>query len=413
MPPNAMTLDSSLLRQVFSTAKRVLKAHPEMQIIFQFVPAYVTTGSLGNPASHDVDLDLICFSVYNRILQPVDRLISRRFSEHAEKDREYIYDPAFALARPPHSNIALLWQAPARSLDVVDRHALLHVGYQVTPCGKWILAASVDQRGEAHDIGVWLTEGEPSETNLVSQVWDFALQFARKASVEWRVAIAKLGPMGGGELEGKVVHIYTNLISDAKYLAWMMHLRTAVPTCRELSTMHVSIFCVEPDVPWRFVAPMKLPINPRSASSKDHAGSIFLDGTASNYILSHNTPIPLSPVVPYGFCLELPFVSEINNGPTAENLSLLPLSTTTLVRVSNDEGPAVVSMLHIHLLHTLKSPHSSLSMSDKETHLDITRNYHDLAVLAGCRWNLDANPLLPFHLAAVDIMHLAFGPTFD
>lgn len=62
-------------------------------------------------------------------------------------------------------------------------------------------------------------------------------------------------------------------------------------------------------------------------------------------------------------------------------------------------------MLHIHLLHALQHPTTPL---DKDTlHSDITDNYHELAVLAGSRWKLGVNPILPFHLAAVEAMRIA------
>lgn len=40
-------------------------------------------------------------------------------------------------------------------------------------------------------------------------------------------------------------------------------------------------------------------------------------------------------------------------------------------------------------------------------HADITQNFHELAVLARARWRLSLNPLLPFHLAAVEVMRMA------
>jgi mediator of RNA polymerase II transcription subunit 13 len=72
-------------------------------------------------------------------------------------------------------------------------------------------------------------------------------------------------------------------------------------------------------------------------------------------------------------------------------------------------------MLHIHLLHVIPPVSSLLSPSTATTtadevsklHADITRNFHELAVLAGARWRLGVNPLLPFHLAAVEAMRIA------
>ena len=96
----------------------------------------------------------------------------------------------------------------------MDRHTFVHIGYQVSPCGKWILAACVDQRGEAHELGVWLTqtpgEGGESEAEvskemfLVKKVWEFGVQFAKRANVEWRMVFSKLGAIVENEIEGGI-----------------------------------------------------------------------------------------------------------------------------------------------------------------------------------------------------------------
>lgn len=202
-PSCTMTVTSPILRQLFATVKRALKTYSEAQIVFQFVPEQIIIDSLENSASYDLNLELLCHSLYERILLPVDRCMSRRFFEHGERIRNYFQEPAFTLARPIHNGVKFLRQAPLRSLDVVDRHTLLHVGYQVSPCGKWIMAACVDQRGEAHDLGVWFTQSDTLETEIVVHVWDFALKFARRANVEWRIVFAKLGVMGVTELDSK------------------------------------------------------------------------------------------------------------------------------------------------------------------------------------------------------------------
>lgn len=81
----------------------------------------------------------------------------------------------------------------------------MHLGYRISSCGKWIFAACVDERGEAHDLGVWLAQKENLEAHLVLQLWAFAMGFAKKASVEWRIVISKLGSMSAYELDGTSV----------------------------------------------------------------------------------------------------------------------------------------------------------------------------------------------------------------
>lgn len=195
-------VQSSILRQVFASVKRALKTYSEAQIVFQFVPEQLVMSSLESSASYDRNIEYMCHSVYDRILQPVDRCMSRRFFEHGERIRNYFQEPVFALARPVHSKVQYVREAPVRSLDVVDRHTLLHVGYRASPCGKWTLASCVDQRGEAHNLGVWLTQSDSTDIQIVTQIWDWAIKFARKANVEWRIIFAKLGPMEENELDG-------------------------------------------------------------------------------------------------------------------------------------------------------------------------------------------------------------------
>lgn len=90
------------------------------------------------------------------------------------------------------------------------------------------MAACVDQRGEAWDQAVWLVKndhqdpdgegsgiggggaasvsggGNSEDALVVRRVWDFLLGFAKRADVEWRVVISKLGVMEEAELTGSI-----------------------------------------------------------------------------------------------------------------------------------------------------------------------------------------------------------------
>lgn len=200
-----MDLASPILRQLFSGVKRALKTYSEAQIVFQFVPEQLITDSLEHSSTREANLERLCHTLYERVLLPVDRNMSRRFFGHGERVRNYFQEPAFTLARPVYGKVRLLRQTPLRSLDIVDRHTLLHVGYCISPCGKWLFAACVDQRGEAHELGVWILHSDVGDAQVVAQVWDFAVRFARRANVEWRIVFAKLGSMGESELDGTCV----------------------------------------------------------------------------------------------------------------------------------------------------------------------------------------------------------------
>lgn len=213
-----MTLASPILRQVFSAVKKALKTYSEARVLFQLIPERLVFGSMGNPSSNFSELEILCVSIYNRILVAVDRSMSRRFFEHGERVRKYIQEPALTIARSHHPKVTYN-NVPHAALDVLDRHTFIHVGYQVSPCGKWILAACIDQRGEGHDLGVWLTQtpgeddsdGDVSdEMFLARKVWDFAVQFAKRADVEWRMVLSKLGTMGENEVDGACLPFYRN-----------------------------------------------------------------------------------------------------------------------------------------------------------------------------------------------------------
>jgi mediator of RNA polymerase II transcription subunit 13 len=147
--------------------------------------------------------------------------MSRRFFEHGEPVKRYFQDPAYTLARPIHPTVKYIKRSKA-PLDVVDAGTFLHVGYGFSECGKWILCACVDQRGEAHDLAVWLTQtqtpnpdGEETDVEMltneeyaVRKVWDFACQFAKRANVAWRIVFSKLGSMAIADLEGKLPYFH-------------------------------------------------------------------------------------------------------------------------------------------------------------------------------------------------------------
>ncbi len=63
-------------------------------------------------------------------------------------------------------------------------------------------------------------------------------------------------------------------------------------------------------------------------------------------------------------------------------------------------------MLHLHVLGSVQSQHST-AVADKDVLRDVATNYYDLSVLTRERWKLSANPILPFHLAALEVMQFA------
>lgn len=178
--------------------------------------------------------------------------------------------------------------------------------------------------------------------------------------------------------------------------------------------MQVTLLSVESDAHWTFMAPhrgSKPPLLRTKVSFKDTSGPLFVESSSIIYsmITSTRTPLTTSRL----FCDrndDLSFIPDSDEVSRCEHVHILPLSSATLIRVPSDAGHTSISMLHIHFLHTIKSPHSSLTIPDPETHKEITRNFYELATLSQIRWRLTANPLLPFHLAAVEVMHATLEP---
>ena len=197
-----MTLASSNFRQILSAAKRALKGSQATSTLFQFVPESAIVDSANEDQGA---MSTFVTSVYDRLLKPVGRGMSHPSFE--ESDRVSVQSPAFVLSRPYHPRPIFLRQAPVRSLDVMDRHLLLHVGYNTSSCGKWVIASCIDQRGGGHDFGLWLNQpdDERPEEFVVNKVWEFAMSFTKRTDVEWRVAFSKAGFIHERELEGQSV----------------------------------------------------------------------------------------------------------------------------------------------------------------------------------------------------------------
>ena len=210
-PSHIISSSSTTLRQILSALRRFYKAHTEGDILVHFVPESLILGTHTHPAANLGGLDVFVCSVYDRILQPVTRAMSRKFFEWSAPTVGYFESPAYSLVPSSfsksrngtfHPKVTFSLESSAPSLDVTHRHMLLHVGYQVSVCGRWVLAACVDAEGEAHEVKVWLTPDEGTEAFVVKQVWTFVHDFAKRANVEWRIVVSKLGLMTYSELGG-------------------------------------------------------------------------------------------------------------------------------------------------------------------------------------------------------------------
>jgi mediator of RNA polymerase II transcription subunit 13 len=171
--------------------------------------------------------------------------------------------------------------------------------------------------------------------------------------------------------------------------------------------MHVSILCVEHNVPWSFLEG-QYDIQSSSVTTTSRNLSkelpLFVDISTSTYAMPA-VSFPLPPAL--DLAGDLHYIPDLdNNSPQIPTLSIRSLSSTALLRLST-YTPNSPLMIRIHFLHIFKSPRSSLVIPDGQTHRDVTRNYYQLALLADIRWRLGDKTQLPFHLAAIDTMRTA------
>jgi mediator of RNA polymerase II transcription subunit 13, fungi type len=172
--------------------------------------------------------------------------------------------------------------------------------------------------------------------------------------------------------------------------------------------VHVSLICVELDKTWTFIAPhgsIKRP-TAENRSSKSSSGNFMIDASSATYRLNHSAKMDL---VPPSYSAgdfdtaysHIPDCSD-DASPLYERHPQ-PLRTATIIRVPCGADFTSIAMLHLHQLHSARSLRSSLTLPDAVTLQDVCRNYHELSVLARSRW-LIANPILPFHLGALEII---------
>ncbi|THH32165.1 hypothetical protein EUX98_g2030 [Antrodiella citrinella] len=388
-PDHILRMTSPILRQVLSAIKRISKNRQATSpILFQFVPERLLAASA--PSSLEgASLEAFVDSVYDRILCPVDRHVSCRYPPSVEDTRMYLQFPAFTLAKPLHPEVKFVKAEAVEILDVVDRYSMLHVGYQVTRQGKWLLTTCVDHRGEVHDLRAWLMpEDDTVDSFTVNSVWDFAMSMATKANVEWHVVIAKRGVMTAHEMD-----------------AWSSHLEVLVRG-ETTPPMQVSLLSVDQDNPWYFfVKPSDTEALSSSATRGFKAtGNLAMDVSSTTLALlsSRTTPIPMR-IYP-GIAVDQLSSVDSKESPSMDELGVLPLATQTLVHIPSQTDHTCISMLHLHFLYFSRSHNSTSTLTDAETSRNVAKSFQELKVLAQARWATRGSNNLPLHFAALEVM---------
>jgi mediator of RNA polymerase II transcription subunit 13 len=304
---------------------------------------------------------------------------------------------------------------------------LLHFAYQPSECGRWLVATCTDQAGHASDVKVWVLaeNGEEEDpirartSEIVQYIWEFIIGFARKADIEWRVIVTRIGCLEEAELQGS--SLITNLILLAKLsVAWHGHVHSFFseqnPKSYSLAEMHISLLSVQTSVPWFFM-PTSFKESPQISNASNMKNMVYMDITSTTYFLD------LIPGLHAGLFEPILQVSS----PTAEDeitpsplppLSVGPvpaLLTTALVRIPQafPTSPTSPSTTLVHLLHNMASPDSCMHKPLPDHFKDIINSFYDLQVLASARWGEIGNRLgLPIHIAVLGTVMKRL-PTFS
>lgn len=173
--------------------------------------------------------------------------------------------------------------------------------------------------------------------------------------------------------------------------------------------MQILLLVSEYEDSWTFITPddasaQKTPLSPNRIS-KHSSSLVFADVSSATYILQ--SKVSTIACASSDHFQEAAFVPDAEDDNNAFEVAIRPILSTTLVRVPAGADRVPICMLHINLLHSIRMSGSTSSLSDKEILDAVTRNFFELAVLTKCRWNLNANPILPFHLAALEVMSYA------
>jgi len=208
-------LESPALRTIVKSQKCVSKLGGQHdwdqdRILIHFVPDYCVEDPNIYPQTRHVGLEYFVNSVYDRLLRVALRQTSRQLWEYSPAFENRFQVPAFTLARSALPQTQLQWDERP-SLNALDRHTFLHVGYRLSDCKRWLLAACIDERGEAHEVAVWGVpnyDSQPLDVNwMVRTIWIFVKQFAQRADTEWRIVVAKLGEVSETEVKGEELSI--------------------------------------------------------------------------------------------------------------------------------------------------------------------------------------------------------------
>ncbi|QRV72298.1 mediator complex subunit 13 carboxy-terminal protein [Ceratobasidium sp. AG-Ba] len=399
LPPSTLSVSwiQSWLVKLHSDAKPNLTENHQ-HLIIQLVPCSSVFQHTSAPLDSRKHVENTAVSLYERIPRVVGRRVRRQILPLSCQPYTTVHVPAFTIGRwlTPRFRFSMDW--PDKQRETMDRHMFLHVAYRFSKSRRWLCAACLDERGEAYETKVWRVVGVPDEeeeeadleeqpsgrgmrmNKYVNLVWHFAMRFAKRAGIEWRVAICRMGTMGIEELE-----------------AWN---KCTLENLRDVRIgVHVSVLGFDPrsgvtissGCPPTIKLPSAPAILPVSSACDIETNDFFL--------------LP-------GFDTDINPNSTLDLGADHFSHGFLPLATAHFLRLTDppiirpmgktldvkyEDIPVLSISSQLHLLLVAVSRNSSLWKAGGDPWRELLHSFYSLTVLTQAKMpSLDR---LPLHLA--------------
>ncbi|KAG8836237.1 hypothetical protein FRC17_008973 [Serendipita sp. 399] len=344
------------------------------KVVFHVVPEVFVSHFKAFSHNPNFGMERIVLSVYDSIPILVERRHSRLSAgRHHTRDLA----PAFAFKLSNRSTVKATfverWPPPVAT--IFDRYAFIHVAYSLSPDGEWLVAFVCTENGDAEDVEVWRIEEPENLSLIVRNVLELTMKFAKRADLDWRVTITKVGLVTQTELdEGSTTFLDAVQTSD-------------IPVQEDIN----------------------VPI-------KEYG--LLVDSSYETFMLFPRPTDILSTATPPASDYE--FLSHRYHPETAASFAI-PISTCWMVHLfrsldwsrrqfDSTFDESLSSSYQIHALHLARFGGSTYSGETEEHMKNIATNFHDLTTLKEARYgHFSGEAKLPLHLALVDAISSCLG----
>jgi mediator of RNA polymerase II transcription subunit 13 len=174
--------------------------------------------------------------------------------------------PAFQLEEslPRNVQFKLLSEPPQ---DLLRENSYMHIAYAISLDGNWLTAAWSDSCGKSQAV-VSYHLGTRIFGEIAKEIWQTTIEILQARRVQWRVCIAKSGPLDREELE-----------------TWVLLI-----TCPTQVNLFLTLLTVIEDPPYKFT-----PTTPTSSSSSNSQATANTPGSTPQAGVSPDPAVGLTP----------------------------------------------------------------------------------------------------------------------